>query len=148
MSLMCFNVLGLVPYVFSITSHLCINLVIAFPFWLSIVLMSIIYDCVGFFSHLQPLGAPVFLSPFLCLIELVRIVVRPLTLCVRLTANLSTGHILVGLLGSGFVFRNFSLGLLILFIVTFYFLFELGVCFVQAYIFTLLPTLYLDEHPY
>ena len=141
------NIFGLVPYVFSVTRHLCINLSIAFPFWLRIVLMSMFYDLVGFFSHLQPLGSPVFLSPFLCLIELVRNFVRPLTLCVRLTANLRTGHILVGLLGTGFLSTGSYLMVLIFLFSLFYFIFELGVCFVQSYIFTLLPTLYVDEHP-
>lgn len=109
--------------------------------------MSITYDLARFLAHFQPIGSPTLLNPFLCLIELVRIGVRPVTLAVRLTANLSTGHILIGLLGSSFVrvgvvsmFAVCTLGL-------FYFMFEIGVCLVQAYIYTLLPTLYLDEHP-
>ena len=141
------NVFGLVPYVFSLRSHLAINLAVSLPLWLSIVSIGLCYDFVGFISHLQPLGSPVLLNPFLCLIELVRNLVRPLTLSVRLTANLRTGHILMALSGISFVNGRFLVGFLVLRVGLFYFIFELGVCFVQSYIFTLLPTLYVDEHP-
>lgn len=141
------NIIGLVPYVFSLTSHLSINLSVALPLWLSIVLMGIFYDLGSFLAHFQPMGSPAALNPFLCLIELVSSLVRPITLSVRLTANLSTGHILIGLLGLGFVKRSMLVIGLVLVIGLFYFIFEIGVCFVQGYIFTLLPTLYLDEHP-
>ena len=98
-------------------------------------------------AHLQPLGSPALLNPFLCLIELVSSLVRPITLSVRLTANLRTGHILIALLGSGFVGGGLMSGVVVLFLGVFYFIFEMGVCFVQSYIFTLLPVLYSDDHP-
>ena len=142
-----FNLFGLVPYVFSLTRHLAVNLAISLPLWLSVVVIGLSYDFVGFMSHLQPTGSPVLLNPFLCIIELVSNLVRPLTLSVRLTANLSTGHILMALSGISFVSGGTFVGLLVLVVGLFYFLFELGVCFVQGYIFTLLPTLYVDEHP-
>ena len=142
-----FNVFGLVPYVFSLTSHLAVNLSLSLPIWLSVVVAGIFYDFGSFISHFQPLGAPALLSPFLCVVELVSLLVRPVTLSVRLTANLSTGHVIMSLLGIGFGHSFFFLGVFILFLGVFYFLFELGVCFVQSYIFTLLPVLYADEHP-
>lgn len=150
-SLFCFlvglNLMGLVPYIFSLTSHLAINLRVSLPLWLCIVLIRGFYDLGGFLSHLQPIGSPALLNPFLCLIELVRNLVRPITLAVRLTANLRTGHILMGLLGLGFVNRGAGVRRLIMVVGLFYFIFEMGVCFIQSYIFTLLPTLYADEHP-
>lgn len=105
------------------------------------------YDLGGFLSHLQPIGSPDVLSPFLCLIELVSNLVRPFTLAVRLTANLRTGHILIRLLGLGFIKRGFYGRGFILIVGLFYFIFEIGVCLIQSYIYTLLPTLYVDEHP-
>lgn len=147
LSLVLFNVSGLIPYVFSLTRHLAVNLAISFPLWVSIVMIGVCYDFVGFLSHLQPIGSPVLLNPFLCLIELVSNLVRPLTLSVRLTANLRTGHILMALSGMSFVNGGVLVGLFVFIIGLFYFMFELGVCFVQGYIFTLLPTLYVDEHP-
>jgi ATP synthase subunit 6 len=141
------NLFGLVPYIFSLTRHLAVNLAISLPLWLRVVIIGIFYDFGRFLAHLQPIGSPAALNPFLCLIELVRNLVRPITLSVRLTANLRTGHILIGLLGLGFTKRGLLTTGVILFIGIFYFIFEIGVCFIQAYIFTLLPTLYLDEHP-
>lgn len=147
MVLVVLNLLGLVPYVFRLTSHLAVNLALSLPLWVIIVFMSITYDLGSFLAHLQPIGSPAALNPFLCVIELVRLLVRPITLAVRLTANLSTGHILIALLGVGFVNSGLVTGAVILFLGIFYFIFEIGVCLIQAYIFTLLPTLYLDEHP-
>ena len=141
------NLLGLVPYVFRLTRHLSINLSISIPIWLGVVLISMSYDLSAFLAHLQPLGSPAPLNPFLCVIELVRLLVRPITLSVRLTANLRTGHILMGLLGVGFVSQSVAGGFIIFAVGIFYFIFEIAVCLIQAYIFTLLPTLYADEHP-
>lgn len=141
------NCFGMIPYVFRATSHLAINLAIALPVWFAIIFMRISYNLSAFLAHLQPSGSPAVLSPFLCLIELVRLIVRPLTLSVRLTANLRTGHILIGLLGVGFINSGLGASLLILFVGVFYTMFEFAVCFIQAYIFTLLPGLYIDEHP-
>lgn len=141
------NFMGLVPYVFSLTSHLAVNLSVSLPLWLGVILIGVCYDFGGFLAHLQPVGSPAALNPFLCLIELVSTLVRPITLSVRLTANLSTGHILMALLGSGFVGRSLLGGSFVLVLGLFYFVFEIGVCFIQAYIFTLLPVLYSDDHP-
>lgn len=142
------NLLGLCPYVFSLTRHIAVNLALSIPLWLRVVLMSIRFDLGSFLAHLSPSGAPAALNPFLCIIELVRLLVRPFTLAVRLTANLRTGHILIGLLGVGFGSMRGIVGLvLIIFVGTFYFAFEIAVSVIQSYIFTLLPTLYADEHP-
>nr|AJP00038.1 ATP synthase F0 subunit 6 [Bugula neritina] len=141
------NLFGLTPYTFSGTSHLVINFSLALILWLHILMKSMSFNLSQFLTHLQPLGAPAMISPFLCLIELVSLMVRPLTLAVRLTANLSTGHILMSLLGTGMVSSPLPVSILLMMLGSAYCMFEMGVCFVQAYIFSLLPTLYADEHP-
>nr|YP_001648400.1 ATP synthase F0 subunit 6 [Bugula neritina]AAT79557.1 ATP synthase F0 subunit 6 [Bugula neritina] len=141
------NLFGLTPYTFSATSHLVINLSLTLILWMHILMMSMSFNLSEFLAHLQPLGAPAMINPFLCLIELVSLLVRPLTLAVRLTANLSTGHILMSLLGTGMTSSPLPVSLLLMMMGSAYCMFEMGVCFVQAYIFTLLPTLYADEHP-
>lgn len=104
----------------------------------------------SFVALLLPAGAPGLLNPFLVLVERVRLLVRPVTLSVRLAANMGAGHIVLSLLGSylrrgffcysgGVVFRMVLVG-------SFYFLFEVGICIIQAYIFFLLLNLYADEH--
>jgi F0F1-type ATP synthase membrane subunit a len=84
------------------------------------------------------------------LVETVRIGVRPITLSVRLAANIGAGHIVIGLVGtylSGAILSFGVSSLLFLFLIeTFYFIFEFGICVVQGYIFSLLLVLYSDEH--
>nr|YP_009773393.1 ATP synthase F0 subunit 6 [Hanleyella oldroydi]QIZ12609.1 ATP synthase F0 subunit 6 [Hanleyella oldroydi] len=149
--LIIFNLTGLFPYVFSVTSHLIFSFSLAFPFWLSLICSGVIFNPSEVAAHLLPSGAPAVLNPFLVLIETVSISVRPVTLCVRLTANMSAGHIILGLIGtylsSGiFMYSGVTVGLLVI-VQIFYFLFEIGICMIQAYIFCLLVILYSDDHP-
>lgn len=83
------------------------------------------------------------------LIETVRIIVRPITLSVRLVANIRAGHIvlrLIGIYASSYVFISGGGFLMLLRIQVFYIIFEMGICVIQAYIFCLLLTLYADDH--
>nr|YP_009773380.1 ATP synthase F0 subunit 6 [Leptochiton nexus]QIZ12584.1 ATP synthase F0 subunit 6 [Leptochiton nexus] len=149
--LILFNLAGLFPYVFSLTSHLVFSFSLAFPFWLSLICSGVFFNTSEVVAHLLPSGAPGVLNPFLVLVETVSICVRPVTLCIRLTANMSAGHIILGLVGtylsSGlFIYSNMAVGVLVV-IQIFYSLFEVGICMIQAYIFCLLLTLYADEHP-
>ena len=93
-------------------------------------------------AHLSPSGAPFALSPLLVLIETISIIIRPLTLTVRLVANITVGHIVSALVA---VKLRAMRGIWSLtFITMFYIIFEFGVCLVQAYIFTLLLRLYSE----
>ena len=95
-------------------------------------------------AHLVPLGTPVILQPFMVIIELIRNVIRPLTLRIRLIANIIAGHLLLTLLGT---IRNLGVRVLILVIVGMILILclELGVAVIQAYVFTLLSRLYVRE---
>nr|YP_009057600.1 ATP synthase F0 subunit 6 [Gononemertes parasita]AGZ63900.1 ATP synthase F0 subunit 6 [Gononemertes parasita] len=144
------NFLGLVPYVFSVTSHLVITFSLAVPIWLSLLFSSFFFSPSVFFSHFLPVGAPSLLNPFLVLVETVSISVRPITLSVRLAANMGAGHIVIGLTGtylSGAIVTFDVSSVVLLFLIEgFYFIFEFGICIVQGYIFSLLLVLYSDEH--
>nr|UEP17940.1 ATP synthase F0 subunit 6 [Sydaphera spengleriana] len=146
------NLSGLVPYVFSPTSHLAVSLSLGLPLWLSLIVSAVVFNPSSVVAGLLPMGAPAPLNPFLVVIETVSIVVRPITLSVRLTANMSAGHIVLTLIGnyltaSFFMSSVFSMSLLV-FIQVFYTIFEFGISLIQAYIFCLLITLYSDEHPH
>lgn len=146
-----FNFLGLVPYVFSQTGHLVTTFSFGIPMWLGLLLSGFTYNISVFLASLLPAGAPAALNPFLVLVETVRICVRPITLSVRLAANIGAGHIVIGLIGtylSSAYFGTFGLvGFFILIgVQVFYFFFEFGVGLIQSYIFVLLVTLYADEH--
>nr|QFG38877.1 ATP synthase F0 subunit 6 [Taron dubius] len=146
------NLSGLIPYVFSPTSHLAVSLSLGLPLWLSLIISAIFFSPSSVVAGLLPMGAPSALNPFLVIIETVSIMVRPITLSVRLTANMSAGHIVLTLIGSYltaslFLSSLFSM-LLLLSIQVLYTIFEFGIGLIQGYIFCLLITLYSDEHPH
>lgn len=145
------NLIGLIPYVFGVTTHLAVRLSLGLPLWLSLIISGASHNPSSAAASLLPGGAPAALNPFLVLVETVSLCVRPITLSIRLVANISAGHIVLGLLGtylrSGlFIYPTIAVAALI-FIQTFYFMFEIGVALIQAYIFSLLVTLYSDDHP-
>nr|BDQ43817.1 ATP synthase F0 subunit 6 [Metaphire communissima] len=143
------NLMGMIPYTFSTSSHLIFTLVLGFPMWLSFIMSSAIYSPKKTIAHLLPDGAPDWLNPFLVIIETTSIIVRPLTLSFRLAANMSAGHIVLSLVGiycAGAWFTS-SFGTSLLILTTLgYVLFEFAICLIQAYIFCLLLTLYSDDH--
>jgi len=99
----------------------------------------------NFLIHLVPQGTPSFLINFMVLIELTRTLIRPITLCVRLTANIVAGHLLITLLNNFLIsngfFMFFTIGLTP-FVLT---VLERAVAFIQAYVFVTLITLYANE---
>nr|YP_010403029.1 ATP synthase F0 subunit 6 [Sirsoe methanicola]UQV94837.1 ATP synthase F0 subunit 6 [Sirsoe methanicola] len=144
------NLIGLIPYTFSMSTHLIMTLSLGLPLWLSLIMSSALHAPMSFTAGLLPGGAPNWLNPFLVIIETLSISVRPITLSFRLAANLTAGHIILGLIGiytSAAIFNSPTSFLILLSIQTLYILFEVGICLIQAYIFCLLLTLYADEHP-
>lgn len=141
----CINFLGLFPYIFTPSSHLRITVSIALPLWLGYIIYSTINNINFFLSHLVPLGTPVALIPLIVVIEIVRRLIRPITLSVRLAANIVAGHLLIALirgpLSAVRFFRFFLIlgGLLLLTLL------ELAVSFIQAYVFSTLISLYIIE---
>ena len=138
------NFIGLFPYVFTGSSHLRITLALGLPLWLGIIIWSLTFQLRRFISHLVPSGTPPVLMPFIVLIESVSNVIRPGTLSIRLAANMVAGHLLLTLLGSqgpaiGSLFLFLFLGLFLLLLL------EVGVACIQAYVFTVLSSLYLSE---
>ncbi len=145
------NVSGLIPYVFRVTRHLIITLRFRLPIWFTLILSGIIVDRKRVLSHLVIFGSPEVLIIFLVLVESVRICIRPITLSVRLIANMRAGHVVLGLLGVSvrgyLLFGRLIVLLLALLIGAFYFIFEFGVRLIQSYVFRLLCILYSDDHP-
>ena len=94
------NFIGLFPYIFTNSSHLVFTLRLALPLWIGRIIWSIIIQFNNMASHLVPLGTPSGLIPVIVIIETVRNIIRPVTLSVRLAANMVAGHLLLALLGS------------------------------------------------
>ena len=149
-SLIILNLRGIIPYVFRTTRPLLVSITFGLPIWLSLVVSGFFYSPASAVAALLPAGAPAGLNPFLVLVETVRIVVRPITLSVRLAANIRAGHIVLGLAGnflSALCFVSMS-ALVLALVQVGYTIFEFGICAIQRYIFCLLLTLYSDEHPH
>nr|YP_009131455.1 ATP synthase F0 subunit 6 [Galathealinum brachiosum]AIL54815.1 ATP synthase F0 subunit 6 [Galathealinum brachiosum] len=143
------NLMGLLPYMFSISSHLIFSLSMSLPIWLSLIMSSFNLNKKETLAHLLPAGAPMWLNPFLIIIEMISIMVRPLTLAFRLAANMSAGHIILILISSYLttsILMMTSSMIFLFFIQLSYFMFEMAISIIQAYIFCLLLSLYSNDH--
>lgn len=139
------NFLGLFPYIFTASRHLSFCLSLSLSIWLRIIRYSIFNYINDFLSHLTPQGTPYLLMPFIVLIESISLIIRPLTLRVRLTANMIAGHLLMTLLGSsGSSLTLIFIALLIISQILLLLL-ELSVALIQSYVFSILSTLYRRE---
>ena len=140
------NFLGLIPYVFTSSSHLRFTLSLALPLWLGKMVIRVVKQFNYNMAHLVPEGTPGALMPVMVIIETVRLVIRPGTLAVRLAANIVAGHLLLTLLGGqGPSLGGVSLMCLLVGLVLLVTL-ECAVACIQAYVFTILSSLYLREH--
>nr|YP_010152694.1 ATP synthase F0 subunit 6 [Inpaichthys kerri]QQW50124.1 ATP synthase F0 subunit 6 [Inpaichthys kerri] len=143
------NTLGLLPYTFTPTTQLSLNMGLAIPFWLATVIIGMRNQPTMSLGHLLPEGTPVLLIPVLIIIETISLFIRPLALGVRLTANLTAGHLLIQLIATAIavLFPTMTsvafLTLVILFLLT---ILEVAVAMIQAYVFVLLVSLYLQEN--
>nr|YP_010554754.1 ATP synthase F0 subunit 6 [Macrostemum radiatum]UYO79400.1 ATP synthase F0 subunit 6 [Macrostemum radiatum] len=137
------NFLGLFPYIFTSSSHLTLNLSISLTIWISLMFYGWFNMTNNMFSHLIPNNTPPILMPFMVLIETISNVIRPLTLAVRLSANMIAGHLLIFLLmNNPCNFITFNILIMAEIILM---LLEMSVSIIQAYVFTILSTLYTSE---
>ncbi len=139
------NLGGLRPYTFTASRHLSFSVSLALVRWLRYFVCHIVLNSGEFLAHLVPLGTPYPLMPAIVLIELVRNVIRPLTLSVRLAANLVAGHLLITLLRSPLVSSPARVGIFLMAGLVVLLVLERAVAFIQAYVFSMLSTLYLRE---
>jgi len=145
------NLIGMIPYSFTTTSHLIVTFTLSVSVFLGVTLIGFQIHGIHFFSFLLPPGAPLALAPFLVVIELVSYSFRAISLGVRLFANMMAGHALVNIL-SGFAWTMLSVGGIMYIVsaipalVVFALIFlEVGVACLQAYVFTILTCIYLND---
>ena len=137
------NLLGLLPFVFPSTRHLRITLSLRLPLWIRLIIRRLInYN--KFFTHLVPFGCPFNLIFLIVLIETISTFIRPLTLAIRLSANIIAGHMIIILIRLR-SYRNeirFLFTILTEIVIT---VLEFGVALIQPYVFFILLTLYRSE---
>lgn len=143
------NLLGLLPHTFTPTTQLSINLSIAIPLWAGAVILGFRHKLKHSLAHFLPQGTPISLIPILIIIETISLFIQPIALAVRLTANITAGHLLIHLIGGAtLVLINISpptatITFIILLLLT---ILEFAVALIQAYVFTLLVSLYLHDN--
>nr|YP_010701446.1 ATP synthase F0 subunit 6 [Channa ornatipinnis]WCJ52955.1 ATP synthase F0 subunit 6 [Channa ornatipinnis] len=143
------NTLGLLPYTFTPTTQLSMNLGLAIPLWLATVIMGLRTQPSHALAHLLPEGTPTLLIPVLIIIETISLFIRPLALAVRLTANLTAGHLLIQLVATAVLALPSlfpTVAVLTTFLLLLLVLLEIAVAMIQAYVFVLLLSLYLQEN--
>ncbi len=143
------NMLGMLPYSFTVTSHLIVTFALAATVFMLVTLVGFARHGIGFFKLFVPSGIPLILMPLLVIIELISYLTRPVSLSVRLFGNMMAGHTMLKIFGS-FVVGLSSAGLAPLAIAPFALMvaftgLELLIAGLQAYVFTILTCIYLNE---
>nr|YP_009721082.1 ATP synthase F0 subunit 6 [Psittacula roseata]QGM79880.1 ATP synthase F0 subunit 6 [Psittacula roseata] len=147
--LLLINLLGLLPYTFTPTTQLSMNMALALPLWLATLLTGLRNQPTTSLGHLLPEGTPTPLIPALIMIETISLFIRPLALGVRLTANLTAGHLLIQLISTATITLlpiMPTVSLLTATILLLLTILEVAVAMIQAYVFVLLLSLYLQEN--
>jgi F-type H+-transporting ATPase subunit a len=139
------NLIGMVPFAFTVTSHIIVTFVMAAVVFLGVTVIGFIRHGTHFLKLFVPSGVPIFLLPLLVVIELLSYLTRPISLSVRLFANMMAGHTMLKVFG-GFVV---ALGVLagwapLAFVVALTGL-EIGIAILQAYVFAILTCIYLND---
>nr|YP_009485621.1 ATP synthase F0 subunit 6 [Inara alboguttata]AVZ00757.1 ATP synthase F0 subunit 6 [Inara alboguttata] len=142
------NIMGLLPYVFTSSSHLAFTLSLALPMWITLMMFGWINHSQHMFAHLIPEGSPAMLMPFMVCIETISNMIRPGALAVRLTANMIAGHLLMSLLGNNIMESSSMIIPMLMLIQIMLMMFEMAVSLIQAYVFSVLSTLYTSEVTY
>jgi ATP synthase subunit 6 len=149
--LLLLNLFGMVPYVFTVTSHIIVTFSLALSLFLGINIIAIRLNKLNFLSLFLPKGVPVIIVPLLIIIELISYIVKVFTLAIRLFTNRTSGHTLLKIIASFTWSRILSGSFLqivailprrLLFILI---ILECGIALLQAYVFTLLIIIYLND---
>ena len=138
------NLLGMLPYAFTFTSHIIVTFSLALVVFLGVTVIAIFKHKLHFFSFFMPPGVPLYMAPLLVPIEIISYLSRPISLSVRLFANMLAGHTLMK------VFAGFIVSLGVFGIAPWLFVvaltgLEIVIAFLQAFVFSILTCLYLND---
>jgi len=138
------NMLGMLPYSCTYTSHVAVTGAMALVIFIAVTIIGFARHGLGFLHMFFPHGAPIATAPILIPIELISYFSRPFSLAVRLFANMTVGHIMLKVL-AGFVVAMGVFGVVPLAAVIGITILEFGIAFLQAYVFTILSCIYLND---
>jgi F-type H+-transporting ATPase subunit a len=149
------NLMGVVPFSFTVTSHIVVTAAMALLVFCTVVIVGLTEHGLGFFKLFVPPGVPIYILPLVVLIEVISFLTRPLSHSVRLFANMLAGHITVNVFG-GFVVMLLGASAATKALAVLPFAMTVGldaldllVAFLQAYVFAMLTCMYLNDalHP-
>ena len=138
------NLIGMIPYSFTFTSHIAVTLTMSVVIFLMVTIIAFIKHGFKFFSFFLPAGVPIILSPLMIVIEVISYFTRPFSLSVRLFANMMAGHTLLKVIG-GFVIPLGIFGVVPIAGLVAVIGLEFLIAFLQAYIFTILTCIYIND---
>ena len=147
----CTNIIGLLPYSFTATSHIFVTFYLSFTVFLGLIIITINKHGFKFFALFLPQNTTFFLALILVPIEFLSYLAKPLSLGIRLFINLMAGHtllkVIIGFAWDLLLVQNFFSVFLIIPMITLVVLFtlELGVALIQAYVFVILTCIYLQD---
>lgn len=142
--ILCGNLLGMLPSSFTFTSHIAVTFAMAAIAFVGVTLVGFFYHGIGFLRLFVPQGVPLLMLPLMVVIEIISYLSRPVSLSVRLFANMMAGHVMLKIF-VGFVAAMGVWGFLPFGISVALNLFELFVAFLQAYVFAILCSIYLHD---
>ena len=138
------NLLGMLPYAYTFTSQIVVTFGLAFVVSIGVTIIGLVRHCTHFFTYFFPDGAPLWMAPLLVPIEVISYLSRPVSLSVRLFANMMAGHTMMKVFG-GFTVALAFFGFAPLAMIIALTGFEILVAFLQAYVFTVLTCIYLHD---
>ena len=156
MFVLALNMLGLIPYAFTVTSHIIITAALAIMVFLTVLIYGLMRHGLHFFNLFVPKGVPVYILPLIVGIEILSFISRPISHSVRLFANMLAGHItlkvfagFIILMGSAMGAVGWAGGVLPFTMIVILMALETLVAFLQAYVFAILTCIYLNDaiHP-
>lgn len=139
------NMLGMIPYSFTYTSHIAVTMGLALSIFIFVTLLGIYKHGLHFFSLFSPAGVPLALKPLIIPIEVLSYMIRPVTLSVRLFANMMAGHLVLKVFAGFCVAMGVGFGLIPMFFNVVLIGFEFLIAFLQAYVFAILSCIYLKD---
>ena len=135
---------GMMPYSFTFTSHIAVTFAMAIMIFIGVTILGFVKHGVHFFAFFLPPGAPMFIAPLLIVIEIISYLSRPISLSVRLFANMLAGHTLLKVF-AGFIVSLGVFGVVPLAFVIALTGLEFVIAFLQAFVFTILTCLYIND---
>lgn len=138
------NLIGLIPGAFAVTSHIVVTFALAAVVFIGVTLVALAKHGLKFFTYFLPPDTPLYMAPLLVPIEIISYLARPVTLALRLFANMMAGHTMLHVF-AGFVILLGIFGIAPLAVIVALYVLELLVALLQAYVFAILTCLYLHD---